>query len=882
MEFTKEQILDTKEKLQKFDVEWSRINPKLITFDTETNGVDIYKDVIIGFSISINPDSGIYVPLLEWVPNLDSFKNSKYSEGKFKCIWDGKTYKETVTSEEYKAPNFIIDYLKKWLNTSRFVAHNAPFDCNMVAYNFNLEIESRLFADTILLKHLIDENSSHGLKETAIAWAEHLGFDEDQIVNQEQLELGQSVIKNGGRWTTHKKHVWRGDVNVVAKYAIMDTVLTYRLFNYCDSYIKENFTPEQYDWIYKDEVIPLCRDIMVPLARKGVFTDVDHFKQLAEDAQDALNRCEDEIQKMIKPLLVDFKIAKSVDEVVKPKHLIEYIIRDKSLPYPTLNGKPSLSKKAIEAQRKITPHWLWDYCLGEDVFRVKGEQLQRIKYEIYIEKIGRRYPFNINSNAHLKWLIFEKLGENATLFPKSKGSKNNEHEPSLEAAALKHLLLDKYEWVRPLISYKKIKKLASTYIRGVLRLNNHGWLHVGLKQHGTTSGRLAGTNGFNLQNLPRATPVGICPKCSSKNTKINKTNLLIYDIDCLDCKFTGRDIPDVGSIKAGIIAPPGYKIVSADFASLEPRIFSHMSNDDKLKEVYYKGLDLYSKVYCDVLDKSGKYSADPKDDNYLKKLAPEERDRIKPATLAPPYGAGAGQCAKILKLFTTKDVWDKDSKSYVSKEVADYEAGQKFIDDYLSAYPNLKKYMEQCETSALQKGYVESKLGRRRHLPRCGIIQKYISAAKMTKDKFLNLPFKKIQDTNVSNTYLNSDLLFKLCKALDLNWYSVADRGGWGFIRFIYKEELNNSKNYPIQSFAAHITNKAMLEINQEFKNKDIDGYIFLQVHDEIAAYVKEDQTEEAAAIFKDKMEHNAYSQLIDVPTPPGDVAVCDSLKEAK
>ena len=96
LNMNKYNILDTKDKLEWFDSLIKDVN--LISLDTETNGLLLYKTTIIGFSISCDSSSGVYVPLLNWVPNEESSKNRKikgivhscFMDGEFECVWTGR------------------------------------------------------------------------------------------------------------------------------------------------------------------------------------------------------------------------------------------------------------------------------------------------------------------------------------------------------------------------------------------------------------------------------------------------------------------------------------------------------------------------------------------------------------------------------------------------------------------------------------------------------------------------------------------------------------------------------------------------------------------------------------------------------------------------
>jgi DNA polymerase I-like protein with 3'-5' exonuclease and polymerase domains len=253
------------------------------------------------------------------------------------------------------------------------------------------------------------------------------------------------------------------------------------------------------------------------------------------------------------------------------------------------------------------------------------------------------------------------------------------------------------------------------------------------------------------------------------------------------------------AIREGFIAPKGYKLVDADYASLEPRVFAHMSGDPKLIAVFNRGEDLYSRIAIDVFNLDG-VSANPDDSNYLKKVEPSFRQKAKVFTLAVPY------CAEA---------------SRISHEMnTSYGEAKKIIDSYLRSYPKLKQYMANCNYQAKTLGYVKTELGRVRHL-------------------------REVRAMHV--LYGNK---------FDITKYKEASERNLLEQRRKFKNGLNNAKNFRIQGLAAHIVNRAMIEIEKEFRQKGIDGYVASQIHDQIVCVVREDQAQQAKDIIRDKMEN--------------------------
>lgn len=900
-------------------------NPKfsLLSFDTETNGLDLYKTVVVGFSFSVNEHQGFYLPLLEWIPDpsskktrtKDKVKREVFVDGQFKCVWSGKTYPEDVKPGEYEVPDFIAPILSRWFGNSSLFMWNAPFDVNQIFINHGVELKDNLVADGGLLTHIENENESVALKESAIVHRDALGINPFAMADQEKRELKESIITNGGKG----REVWRADLHFQCKYACADTFLTHGLVRVILQGLAAEHR-EQYPriekWIFEDEVMPVCKEVVIEMKRRGVYIDVTHFQKLSDECGKKLLELEEEFQREITPFLGGFEHGKSLDEAISHQRLIKTIIAMEGLSEPqvldkkTGQTKSSIAKGPVKKEYQQNPHWIWGYLLGEDELKYSEEKLTQIKQSLYEEVEGRRYRFNLNSNDHLIWLFFEKLGENKRKFPKTESSTAESWRPSLEADAVKEHLLPKYPWVKILMKYKKILKIQSTYVAPALEHQINGWLYMDMKQNGTTSGRFSCSGGYNLQTLPRVDDeleaLEACDKCHSKNVVLDEYIEAMANRTCKDCGHIEYDIVRPSAIKKGFIAPPGYKIINADYASLEPRCFAYMSGEDKIKAVYKEGLDLYSKVYCDIWDHDHQYSAHPSSPVFLKKVNNKARKFVKPLVLGIPYGAGDAQVANM----TGNMIPAEEANEHGVIEMRpNMNEGRRIRELYLDTYPQLRGYMSDQEYMAVEYGFVEAKYGRRRHLQWAKIIGDFFgdlpcySGMLMEKmDKVyafvstgkakLQSPVPTIKHRASGNTVfkLNEKLLEELCNRLKINYTvdkygkeGVKQKGNWAYIRSLIKADLNNAKNHPIQGLAGHITNLGMLDTNRLFKANKIDGWVALQVHDEIMAYAREDQAEQARDLLRMGMEKNIFTlplreevEMIAEPT------ICDSLKESK
>lgn len=914
--FQKYNRIDTKEKLQQLDsflMDGDKHRYSLVSLDTETNGLLLYKSAVVGFSISINETQGFYIPLLEWVPDEKSLKKRKvdkvayesFMNGHFRDVWTGMVYPEFVTPQEYKAPQFIIDYLEIWCSNINLIMHNAPFDVNMIFINMGIDLKDFVIMDTALLAHIINENSPNGLKPTANEYKKELGINPHVMANVEQQELITSIINNGGK----KVEVWRANAEYQCKYACADTFLTFGIYRVLLAKFIEQFGEDKVKWLMEDEVMPLCREVVIPMKRKGVYVDVPYFTKVEKETKIKMMEIEDDFIKIITPYLDGFTLGESLDDAISKARLVKRIIKLEGLEIPkkydkkTDTYKETIAKGEVKKVYQKEPHWIWGYILGEDEIKYSDEKLKKIKQDLYFEIINRRYRFNIQSDYHLRWLFCDSLGIPKSDLPQTDAATKENPIPSMKAEVLIENILPKFPWVSKLLTYKKLMKLHSTYMLPAVSLSMNGFLYMDMRQNGTVSGRFACSGGFNLQTLPRVEEkLNKCNNCKSENIQIIYPIAVLANVICNECNHITENIIRPSAIKKGFIAPPGYKIVNADYSSLEPRCFAHMSNDEKLLDVYKHNLDLYSKVYCDLFDDQNEYSADPKAENFLKKLNNSMRNMIKPVVLGIPYGAQADQVARL-----TGQVDEKGR--------ALYDQGKLIRDKYLNTYKNLNDYMWDRETECIEQGYVESIVGRQRHFSIAPYVNKHIlekliptnlklidnilieqhreltdkNRRKIMFDAFINCFSRGLRKTSAivtdRETKITINLLEEDLKALikhfRMDWAKVIVKGFWAYVRSLAKNEYNNAKNFPIQALAGHITNMGMLKTTRYFKQCGIDAYTCLQIHDEIVVYAEEKIAEDAAIMLQDGMENNIYTSLIDIQMIAEPI-IADNLKDAK
>jgi DNA polymerase-1 len=138
-------------------------------------------------------------------------------------------------------------------------------------------------------------------------------------------------------------------------------------------------------------------------------------------------------------------------------------------------------------------------------------------------------------------------------------------------------------------------------------------------------------------------------------------------------------------IRRAFVAPPGQRIVAADYSQIELRIMAHLSGDPGLTEAFASGQDVHRATAAEV------FGVAPE------KVDGEQRRAAKAINFGLMYGMSAFGLARQLGV--------------------DQGAARGYIERYFTRYPAVQAFMEQTRVGARERGYVETVFGRRLHLP---------------------------------------------------------------------------------------------------------------------------------------------------------------------
>ena len=224
--------------------------------------------------------------------------------------------------------------------------------------------------------------------------------------------------------------------------------------------------------------------------------------------------------------------------------------------------------------------------------------------------------------------------------------------------------------------------------------------------------------------------------------------------------------------RAFVAGEPGLVLVAADYSQIELRVIAHVSGDEHLRAAFARQADIHRETAARVLHKA------PED------VTSDERSMAKMVNFGLAYGMSD---------------FGLSSRAGISRQEA-----QEFINSYFAAYSGISYYMLHIKETARRDGFVQTLLGRRRHIP----------------------------ELHASNPSLR----------------------GAGERMAI---------NMPIQGTAADIVKIAMVRLDERLAIEGFRARPLLQVHDELLLEVPRDEVDRLVPVLRDVMEH---ALPLDVP----------------
>jgi len=250
-------------------------------------------------------------------------------------------------------------------------------------------------------------------------------------------------------------------------------------------------------------------------------------------------------------------------------------------------------------------------------------------------------PFNLGSPKQLQEVLYGRL--KLPMYGKTQKGQPSTAEDVLEQLAEEH------ELPRLVLEYRALTKLKSTYTDKLpIDIDPRTKrIHTSYHQAVAATGRLSSSDP-NLQNIPIRTAEG-------------------------------------RRIRQAFIAPPGFKLLAADYSQIELRIMAHLSGDEGLLAAFASDQDVHRATAAEVFGAT------------LDAVTGDQRRSAKAINFGLIYGMSAFGLAKQLGI--------------------ERGQAQAYVERYFERYPGVRRYMDETRASARRSGFVSTVFGRRLYLP---------------------------------------------------------------------------------------------------------------------------------------------------------------------
>lgn len=415
--------------------------------------------------------------------------------------------------------------------------------------------------------------------------------------------------------------------------------------------------------------------------------------------------------------------------------------------------------------------------------KLYGEKIEAYKKANPNHKLST--PISISSPSQIAILLYDIIGVPPVTVKSSKA-----HNDSGRGTGAEVLAKIDNPLVKPLLEYREVSKLMTTYIDKMKDIVNPktGRIHASFNQNGTDTGRFSSQDP-NMQNIP------------SHNDDIRKM-------------FKASD---------------GYVMMSSDYSAQEPRLTATMSGDEKMIQAYCEGKDLYAAIASIAFQKPYEECLEFRPDGTKNKAGKERRGQAKAIVLGICYGKGIPAIAEDLR---------------ISKQKA-----QEIYDSIMGKFPGLRQFIEDSHNMAKELGYVTTFWGRKRRLPNVQLPEfefSYISSQNFdplaeddedlevdeaTRGRYIRLLKRSYSRTETEN-------IKRKAKAEGI---AIKDN------RQQIAEAERQSVNSRIQGSAADQTKQAMILVANDQKMKEWGFRLLIPIHDELLGECPREHAKECA-----------------------------------
>ena len=371
------------------------------------------------------------------------------------------------------------------------------------------------------------------------------------------------------------------------------------------------------------------RHDMDSLAKKYLDTDTIHYEDVAGKGAKQIPFAQVDVQRAAEYSAEDADITMRLHLALWPK----------------LEAEPKLRGVFEDIEMPLVPVLArmeqTGVLIDSDKLKKQSESLSKRMLDLQQHAFavaGRN--FNMDSPKQLQALLYEELKLPVSI-------KTPTGQPSTNEEALEGLA-DQHELPRLILDYRTLAKLRSTYTDKLPEAVNPrtGRVHTSYHQAVAATGRLS-SNDPNLQNIPIRTDEG-------------------------------------RRIRQAFVAPPGFRILAADYSQIELRIMAHLSGDAGLLAAFHGGQDVHRATAAEVFGV-------PQD-----QVDANQRRAAKAINFGLMYGMSAWGLARQLGI--------------------DRAEANAYVKTYFERYPGVQAFMNATREQAHRDGFVETLFGRRLYL----------------------------------------------------------------------------------------------------------------------------------------------------------------------
>lgn len=582
------ELVNTPERLKEIFDQWKG---KTIAVDTETTGLTFFKDFTVGFSVAVDKNYGIYVPIRHQIRRVDKVKETRLDkDGNIVYTKTGK--KSTVTKEYYTDfenpinmdPKTALDMLFDLIKESKLtVFFNAEFDLTMLKNDgYDIIKAGATIFDASILTYLYDaENRTwNNLKSCS-----HI------VLGRKPTKFEEAL---GG--AANFRFV---DLDEGYPYAAADAANTIGIYYELGPKVRELLSrykainidgcDKPYNVYHRDnELIKAFTDYYHHV---NLIIDTEAAKEYKKNAEKELAETEEKIYKYFD--MGNFNLntqSKEFQHAVAVKHI--------DTGFRTETGNVSYGKKGIEemsrklrALKEILKGFKYmDYKDGKLNKRASTNELKLAEIITTYGKRQFKFVESVNYLQHMKSIEGVPLSKK-DLFEELKLLWKSENE--------------KLDILKTIQKRSKLVKALNSYID---KLCNNETCHMHYNLKGTASGRLSSGNGsknekkknhyfidLNAQNLTKPHSAFYKAYRSEEEGNILGWKFEMVTEDYMhahkDEEIIVEGSDPASNIRNCLIAPKGRYIASLDYSAQEYRVLAILSRDHKMIDNFKKGID---------------------------------------------------------------------------------------------------------------------------------------------------------------------------------------------------------------------------------------------------------------------------------------------------